>query len=130
MNRSRRLRVLVVEDEMLIAFMVQDMLADLGHETVGPAMRLQEALELARSAAIDAAVLDVNLGEGEKSFPVADVPFFFATGYGVQGLVDGYRNTLTLDKPFDPADLKRALAATADGGRPYPPCGPDRCATG
>jgi CheY-like chemotaxis protein len=115
---DRHLRVLVVEDEMLIAFMVQDMLQDLGHEAVGPAMRLDEALALARFAAVDAAVLDVNLGEA-KSFAVADVlrergvPFIFATGYGRQGLDAGYRDTLTLDKPFTPADLKRALDTTA-----------------
>ncbi|NEX92790.1 response regulator [Caulobacter sp. 17J65-9] len=114
MTEETPLRVLVVEDEMLVAMMVADMLEDLGHEPVGPAMRLEQALEMARTAPIDAAVLDVNLGEG-KSFPVADVlrerhvPFIFATGYGVQGLSEGYRDVETLNKPFQAADLARAL---------------------
>jgi CheY-like chemotaxis protein len=115
MNRENPLRVLVVEDEMLVALMISDMLTDLGHEPVGPAMRLEQALELARREQIDAAVLDVNLGEGNNSFPVADVlrnrrvPFFFATGYGLQGLSEAYRDVGILDKPFGPEDLASAL---------------------
>ncbi|MBC6981390.1 response regulator [Caulobacter sp. 17J80-11] len=118
MTTSRPLRVLVVEDEMMVALLIEDMLADLGHQAVGPALRLDEALELARTESFDAAMLDVNLGEA-KSFAVADilrqrkVPFFFATGYGVQGLSEAYRGAQTLEKPFGPADLQRALAAAA-----------------
>jgi CheY-like chemotaxis protein len=82
-----RKRVLVVEDEMTIALLIEDMLTDLGHEVVGLAMRLPQAMELAATAIVDLAILDVNL-DGRMSFPVADllsargVPFVFATGYG------------------------------------------------
>jgi DNA-binding response OmpR family regulator len=65
-------RILVVEDEALVAMMVQDMIADLGHNLAGPVGRLGAAIECARSVVADAALLDVNL-HGEKSFAVAEV---------------------------------------------------------
>lgn len=111
------LRILVVEDEMMIAFMIEDMLAELGHEVVALAMRLPEALEAARRPDIDLAILDVNL-DGLRSFPVADIliqraiPFAFVTGYGAAGLDEGYRNRPVLAKPFLSADLRRLLAQT------------------
>src|SRR4051794_22900016 len=80
-------RVLVVEDEMIVAWLLQDMLADLGCAVVGPAARVSQALAMIDAEAIDAAVLDVNLN-GQKSYPVADalaargMPFVFSTGYG------------------------------------------------
>src|SRR6185295_15398151 len=87
------LRVLVVEDEMMVSMLIEDMLSDLGCTVVGPASRLDEALELAKADGIDCAVLDVNLG-GQPIFPLADLlrqmgrPFAFATGYGDAGLRD------------------------------------------
>jgi CheY-like chemotaxis protein len=114
-GKKAPLRVLVVEDEMLVAMMISDMLTDLGHEPVGPAMRLEQALELARKERIDAAVLDINLGGGKKSFAVADVlrerrvPFIFATGYGSKGGGEAYRDVETLKKPFETTALGRAL---------------------
>src|SRR6202007_388047 len=84
-------RVLVVEDEMMVSMLIEDMLTDLGCTVVGPASRLDEALELAGRAEIDCAVLDVNLG-GQPIFPLADLlrekgaPFAFATGFGHAGL--------------------------------------------
>jgi CheY-like chemotaxis protein len=113
-NRSRR-RVLVVEDDSLVAMLIEDIVADLGHEVVGSATRLEEALDLARTASFDAAILDVNLA-GRRSFPVADVlkargiPFIFATGYDTEGLEEGYRDAVTLHKPFQAEDVKAALA--------------------
>jgi DNA-binding response OmpR family regulator len=65
------LRVLVVEDEMMVSMLIEDMLEDLGCTVVGPAARLDEALALARDTEIDCAVLDVNLG-GQPIFPLAD----------------------------------------------------------
>jgi DNA-binding response OmpR family regulator len=109
-----RLRVLIVEDEMLVAMNIEDMLLDLGHEVAGIASRLAPGLALARDAEIDAAVLDVNLA-GEPSFPIADlleergVPFIFATGYGLQGIEERYRGRTVLQKPFRLADLDAAL---------------------
>jgi CheY-like chemotaxis protein len=115
-----RRRVLVVEDEMMVAMLVEDMLTDLGHQVVGPAMRLEQALPLAREAEIDFAVLDINLG-GEQSFPIADVlrergiPFIFATGYGSKGLNEAYRGSPTLKKRFELRNLEQACARAATG---------------
>jgi len=85
-----RCRILVVEDEAMIAMLVEDMVLDFGSEVVGPAARMEEALRLASHANLDAAILDVNVG-GAVVFPVADVlrgrgvPIIFATGYGSGG---------------------------------------------
>ena len=111
---ERRLRILVVEDEMLVAMNIEDMLLELGHEVAGLASRLEPALALARESRFDAAMLDVNLA-GEPSFPVAEVlaergvPFFFATGYGRQAIEERYRDVSVVQKPFRSADLERAL---------------------
>jgi CheY-like chemotaxis protein len=108
------LRVLVVEDEMMVSMLIEDMLGDLGCVVIGPASRLDEAMELARSTEIDCAVLDVNLG-GEPIFPLADLlrergaPFAFATGYGDAGLRDVDRGAPVLQKPFREGDLARVL---------------------
>ena len=80
-------RIFVVEDEFLIAFEMSDVLEDLGFEVVGPSVHLDEALIAAKDEQIDAALLDVNLGGGKTSKPVADVlrergvPFVFITAY-------------------------------------------------
>jgi len=112
--KLKGLKVLVVEDEMLVSMLVEDMLSDLGCLVVGPAAELDEAMALALSADIDAALLDVNLG-GKPIFPVADalrergVPFAFASGYGEAGLSEDHRGAAVLQKPFREADLARAL---------------------
>ncbi|MFZ3584666.1 response regulator [Loktanella sp. DJP18] len=108
-------RVLIVEDEVLIAMNLEDMLNDLGHEVVGQATRIDKAMELARESDIDFAVLDINL-VGKQSFPVADIlrergiPFAFASGNGPEGLVDGYRHFPALQKPYAQEDLERTIA--------------------
>ena len=114
MKTLSSLKVLVVEDEALVSMLVEDMLTDLGCAIVGPAAEIEEALRLAGSADIDAALLDVNLG-GLPIFPVADalkargVPFAFASGYGEAGLSDDHRGAAVLQKPFREADLRRVL---------------------
>jgi CheY-like chemotaxis protein len=111
---DRRLRILVVEDEMLVAMNIEDMLLELGHEVAGLASRLGPALALAGESRFDAAMIDVNLA-GEPSFPVADlliergIPFLFATGYGRQGIDERYRDHPMLQKPFRAKDLEKAL---------------------
>lgn len=111
---ERPLRILVVEDEMLVAMNIEDMLHELGHFVVGIAARLGPALALAGEADLDAAMLDVNLA-GERSFPVADllaargIPFLFATGYGRRGIEERFSDAPVLQKPFRAADLSAAL---------------------
>ncbi|MFL5281472.1 MAG: response regulator [Rhodopila sp.] len=80
-------RLLLVEDEALIALFTEETLTDAGYEVVGPAHRLEAALDLAAREALDGAVLDVNL-EGVAVWPAAallrerGVPFIFLTGFG------------------------------------------------
>ena len=114
-------RILVVEDEMMIAMLVEDMLTELGCSVVGPAHALAEALALAQSEpGLDAALLDVNLA-GQPVFPVADalrekgVPAVFSTGYGDAGLRDIDRGAPVLQKPFRAGDLARALNEALGG---------------
>lgn len=108
------LRVLVVEDEMMVSMLIEDMLSDMGCTVVGPASRLDEAIELVKTAELDCAVLDVNLG-GQPIFPLADIlrakgaPFAFATGYGDAGLREVDRGSPVLQKPFREGDLARVL---------------------
>jgi CheY-like chemotaxis protein len=107
-------RVLIVEDEMLVAMMVEDALTDLGLEVAGTAGTIEEALTAARAEGFDCAILDVHL-HGKDVYPVADalaakgVPFAFATGYGQGSLPERYRNRPTLPKPFTSQDLERIL---------------------
>jgi CheY-like chemotaxis protein len=107
-------RALVVEDEVLVGMLIEEMLHELGYEIAALSTHLDQALALARTAAFDVALLDINLN-GQQSFPVADVvrarglPFLFATGYGSRILPDPYRDAPILQKPFSLADLKGAL---------------------
>ena len=108
-------RVLLVEDEMLVVWLLEDMLADLGCAVVGPASNVNQALAMIDAEAIDVAVLDVNLN-GQKSYPVADalaargVPFVFSTGYDKDMLLPGYRSFPVLQKPFHRSELNDTLA--------------------
>lgn len=107
-------RVLVVEDEVMVSWTLEDMLTELGCQVVGPAARVDQALAIVDTEAIDVAVLDVNLN-GQKSFPVADalvarnVPFVFSTGYDTAGIPDGYRVFPMMQKPYAREYLVRAL---------------------
>ena len=106
-----RCRILVVEDEAMIAMLVEEMVLDFGSEVVGPAAKMEEALRLASDASLDAAILDVNVG-GAVVYPVADllrargVPIIFATGYGAGELPSRFRND---SKPFSYEALAEAL---------------------
>lgn len=113
MNGYDGLRVLVVEDEPVVAMCLEDMLEGLGCTTVGPAGRLAEGLALAESEDLGAAILDINLG-GERSTPIAEalrrrgVPFAFASGYG--SLPEGFEDGVPLiEKPYRDADIDAAL---------------------
>ncbi|MBU3079197.1 response regulator [Sphingomonas quercus] len=113
------LRVLVVEDEPMVAMTLEDALAEFGCKLVAVAETVAEALAAVEQApAIDVAVLDVNLG-GEKVFPVADalgargVPFAFSTGYGPADLTQRYPGSGLLNKPYPPLALARTLTELA-----------------
>jgi CheY-like chemotaxis protein len=121
-HSAASMRVLVVEDEMMIRMLLQDMLDDLGHTLAGEAGGIDEALALARQAEFDIAILDVNLN-GQPISPVVEVlvqrglPFVFATGYGQRGVPEPYRMIPTLQKPFQADALALALAAADRGFR-------------
>jgi DNA-binding NtrC family response regulator len=108
-------RVLVVEDEMLVVWMLEDMLETLGCTVVGPATSVREAMATILAEPIDAAVLDINL-HGEMSYPIADaltargVPFVFSTGYDKSLLPAAYRAFAVLQKPFHTSELGDTLA--------------------
>ncbi len=107
-------RVLVVEDEVMVSWLLEDMLAELGCEVVGPAAWLGQALAIVDAETFDLAVLDVNLN-GEKSFPVADalvargVPFVFSTGYNSDSFPETYKVYPMMQKPYGKARLRAAL---------------------
>jgi CheY-like chemotaxis protein len=107
-------RVLVVEDEMMILMIVEDMLAELGCESVTGAATVNQALTLIDTQVFDAAMLDMNLN-GSKSDDVADalaargVPFVFSTAYSALDVRGGYRDRPVLKKPFPYNELVETL---------------------
>ncbi len=108
-------RVLVIEDEMLILMMIEDMLADLGCESVAVASKIGPAISLIEGQEFDTAMLDLNLN-GIESYPIADaltvrnVPYFFSTGNSLTTVKDGYRNQDVLKKPFTFEQLSNMLS--------------------
>jgi CheY-like chemotaxis protein len=111
-------RVLVVEDDPLVAMLLVDMLEAIGCEIAAVASRLDDALEKAQHLSFDLAVLDVNL-EGANTFRVAEllskraIGFVFATGYGKACLPADLTNAPVLQKPFVERDVARALRRAA-----------------
>jgi PAS domain S-box-containing protein len=111
---TRRKRVLVVDDEALIALEVAAALEEAGYEVIGPARSVAQAMALIRDHGCDAAVLDVNLGR-ESSAPVAQrleavgVPFLTLSGYSQSQLPQAFRSGRYLGKPLGPAQLRDAL---------------------
>jgi CheY-like chemotaxis protein len=109
-------RVLIVEDEGIVAMVVEDYLEALGCTVVAVAARLEDGVKAARDQAIDVAILDVNLA-GKVSYPIAailrarGIPFLFATGYGTTGLPAELSGVPVLAKPFLKNDLASALLA-------------------
>jgi CheY-like chemotaxis protein len=105
-------RVLIVEDEIVVALFLEDVLAEFGYPVAGVVSHLDDAMT--READYDLALLDVHIN-GRNVFDFADqlaargIPFIFATGYGERGIPERHRGSPVLQKPFQPADLKRVL---------------------
>ena len=115
-------RVLIVEDEAIIAMTAEDMLDELGCVTAGTAYTLAEAEAAVSRGGFDVALLDINLN-GRDSLPVAarleaaGLPFVFATGYGTGGRDDRYERVPLVTKPYQASDLAEAIAqALTDRG--------------
>ncbi|MBO0756593.1 MAG: response regulator [Bradyrhizobiaceae bacterium] len=107
-------RMLIAEDEALVALMMEDLAIELGWSVVGPFSRAADALAAAQCDEIHAAILDVNLG-GESVYPIADalmargVPFVFATGYGAESIDRRFACAPVLQKPIDRQALEHAF---------------------
>ncbi len=105
-------RILIVEDEIVVALFLEDVLADFGYEVAGVVSHLDEAM--AREPDYDIALLDVHIN-GRNVFDFADllasrdIPFVFATGYGERGIPEHHRGRPVLQKPYQPEDLRRIL---------------------
>jgi DNA-binding response OmpR family regulator len=116
-------RVLLVEDEALVAMLIEDALDSAGAVMLGPYAAVAPALAAIPEALPELAVLDLNLA-GESSLPIADelagrgVPLVFASGYGQAGLPPRFRGRPMLAKPFDPAELIAVLAALWEAAQP------------
>lgn len=115
-------RLLVVEDSYLLILTLENMCEDLGWQIVGPASRLDEAMEMARTGTFDAALLDVNLA-GKMSWGVADVltargiPFAFCTGYDQTDMLpDHLAGSLVVAKPYRLDDVERRLRQMMTAG--------------
>jgi len=114
MYNDRSLRVLIIEDEAMIALLIEDMVGDLGGQVVGPATKFEQAMYLALQADFDLAVLDVNI-DGLAVYPIADVlrdrgiPFIFMTGYDSSVIPQRYQHNCVLLKPFTNQTFSNAL---------------------
>jgi two-component sensor histidine kinase/CheY-like chemotaxis protein len=121
-KRQGQPRVLLVEDEALVAMMIQETLGELGFQIVGPVSTASEALSWARENHFDAAVLDINLGDG-LVYTVAEVleqrgvPFVFVTGYDVDSIDSGFTAIPILQKPIEREMLQRIFVQGATSNR-------------
>ena len=108
-------KVLVVEDEMLVAMLIEDMLGDLGCTAITVVADIEAALHCIALDEFDLATLDLNLN-GARSYPVADclmdrhIPFAFSTGYNAGVVGAGYGDSPILAKPYSPSQLEAVMA--------------------
>lgn len=113
-------RILVVEDHMLIAVLIEEALQELDCIVVGPVSKMETALHLANSEALDAAVLDVNI-RGGHAYEVAErlrtrgVPFLLTSVYADWALPAAFRGRQRLNKPFTREDIKTQMRLLCDG---------------
>ena len=120
MTELTGLKVLVVEDEAMVAMLIEDMLEDLGCTVIGSIASLAKACDAAVTADMDVAMLDMNIA-GQKVFPVAQIlrerriPFLFSSGYGEAGLPEEYLSSQVLSKPFSQESLREKLVLALHG---------------
>jgi len=113
-RRGEPIRIMLVEDEALIALMLEDMVEAMGCAVTGLAPRIALGVSMAASGDFDLAILDVNVA-GENIEPVAErlaqrgIPFIFATGYGEAGVPLRYRGRPVVAKPFRSEQLESAI---------------------
>ena len=114
-------RIMVVEDEALVAMAARDVMTELGFSVIGPFGKVSEAIAALKTGDVDAAILDVNLG-GELVYPLADilvagsVPFIFATGYGAESIDRRYASVPVLQKPIERRALQRIFVRPENAG--------------
>jgi CheY-like chemotaxis protein len=115
-------RFLVLEDEMLVAMLIEDCIGQAGGTVIGTTGRLDEAFSILARDEPDAAVLDINLGDGTTSYPVADalvargIPLVFLSGYGASALRGDFRGRPFVNKPFRASDLVLVLLSVFRAG--------------
>jgi len=121
-DNTKPLKILIVEDNTLVAEIIAEALLDGGYEVVGPAQSLNAGLELAQDADLDGALLDVDLA-GRFCFPIAHVlidrkvPFLFLTGFHDASVIpNDLRSAWRLNKPFHMSDLGEVAARAFGGG--------------
>ena len=108
-------RVLVCDDNLLMAEVVAEFLLECGLAPIGPVGRLESAKYMARERALDGAILDINLG-GRPCFPICAIlsarriPFIFLTGYPLAAIPIEYRGAALVTKPFELTEMKEVLA--------------------
>ncbi|UTP40897.1 response regulator [Phenylobacterium sp. LH3H17] len=106
--------MLVVEDEPLIGMDIEDAIEEMGHEVVGPIAELDEALDIASNAALECAILDINI-RGGHAYPVADMlrkrglPMLLLSSYGEHSLPERLHKEARLPKPFTSAQLEKEI---------------------
>jgi PAS domain S-box-containing protein len=119
LNKVDKPRVLVVEDEALVGIMIQECLTEFGFQIVGPVCTASDALQAAKDGNFDAAILDINLGDG-MVYQVAEilarrqVPFVFVTGYDADSVDSRFREIPVLQKPVEREMLQKLFAQGAN----------------
>jgi DNA-binding NtrC family response regulator len=106
--------ILIIEDEFMMALMLEEMLKDLGYSISGKIGNIDSALLQIQNTAFDAVILDVNL-DGHMTYQLADffidkkIPFLFSTGYAQESILNQYAGYMTLQKPYTREQLKTHL---------------------
>lgn len=107
-------KVFIVEDETMLAMLIELMLDDMGYATVFHASSLDDGIEYARAGDFDVAILDINI-VGGNSFPIAaaietrGIPFIFCSGYGRLGMPEPWTDHICVAKPFSSEQLEEVL---------------------